>query len=540
MARDLCSRADGIHRTYNLYGCFPVCAGKPASIRSCTACIGANGPQVDDYWTRSQEFPQHCIARFMSYNRFKMLKRFFHVSPPYTTPLPRSQWTKKVQPLSDDLQRRFQQHMLPATPVAVDEMMVRFTGRSVHTTVIKGKPIPEGYKILALCEKGYTYAFMYTSRVDSFADLTVPEQPLPDGPKLCKTSRAVLQLCKALPYQTHRFVLYCDNYFSNIPLFSVLRRIGIAACGTARPNSSGYPRELKVDKRRANLQWGTLAGVIVDDVLAFVWQDKNLVRFLTTAYPGDSDDVEMALRRRPRTTAQNRTLVQEVWGGMASRWLALPKASVRYNFHMGGVDLTDQRRSYYSVQLRTVRNWMLLFFLLVECAIINAFIICSVVFKLLGIKPKANIFPCAATHRQFRIRLAWNLVLEGSREINPQWVEELSTKANPSARGRNCPGAIPKGNNTLSRYRGYVGKNYELSPLRKAPGRHQIGRMADKSKFWCVSCLVCMQWKDNPDVKRILEKVPRVLKKRKTAFGCLQCNIPLCKEFCAKLYHEEL
>jgi hypothetical protein len=221
---------------------------------------------------------------------------------------------------------------------------------------------------------------------------------------------------------------------------------------------------------------------------------------------------------------------------MASRWLALPKASVRYNFHMGGVDLTDQRRSYYSVQLRTVRNWMPLLFLLVECAIINAF--CSLVFKLLGIKPKSNIFPRAATHRQFRIRLAWNLVLEGSREINPQWVEELSTKANPLARGRFCPGAIPKGNNTLSRYRGYVGKNYELSPLRKAPGRHQIGHMADKSKFWCVSCLVCMQRRNNPDVQRILKKIPRVLKKRKTAFGCLQRNVPLCKEFCAN--YEEL
>src|SRR5258706_9876235 len=35
-------------------------------------------------------------------------------------------------------------------------------------------------------------------------------------------------------------------------------------------------------------------------------------------------------------------------------------------------------------------------------------------------------------HRRFRLRLAWNLVLEGARMmLNPRWVETLSTRANP-------------------------------------------------------------------------------------------------------------
>jgi hypothetical protein len=77
--------------------------------------------------------------------------------------------------------------------------------------------------------------------------------------------------------------------------------------------------------------------------------------------------------------------------------------------------------------LRTVSNWMPLFFLLVACPIINAYIFCSLVFEVPEIKQKSNVFPCAATHRQFRIRLAWNRVPEGGREITPQWVEELGT-----------------------------------------------------------------------------------------------------------------
>jgi len=60
---------------------------------------------------------------------------------------------------------------MPATDVAVDEMMIRFTGCSTHTTQIRGNPIPRGYKVLALCDHRYTYAFLFTSNTESFAEL---------------------------------------------------------------------------------------------------------------------------------------------------------------------------------------------------------------------------------------------------------------------------------------------------------------------------------------------------------------------------------
>ena len=56
----------------------------------------------------------------------------------------------------------------------------------------------------------------------------------------------------------------------------------IAACGTARPNSLKYPRILKYNKHTSHLPWNTLSGIVLNDVLAIVWQDKNVVRFLTT------------------------------------------------------------------------------------------------------------------------------------------------------------------------------------------------------------------------------------------------------------------
>lgn len=114
--------------------------------------------------------------------------------------------------------------------------MVRFTGCSAHTQRVPGKPIPCGYKILVLCQHGYTSNFLFTSRIDSIAELN---PHLYSGPlQLSKTSKAVYQLGLSLPYQTQRFTIYMDNYFTNICLLSAFRQIGIGACGTARPNSA--------------------------------------------------------------------------------------------------------------------------------------------------------------------------------------------------------------------------------------------------------------------------------------------------------------
>ena len=53
-----------------------------------------------------------------------------------------------------------------------------------------------------------------------------------------------------------------------------------------RPTSAEYPKELKLNKRTTILLWVIVSGVIPAnrEVLAIIWQDKTLVRILTTAY----------------------------------------------------------------------------------------------------------------------------------------------------------------------------------------------------------------------------------------------------------------
>ena len=139
---------------------------------------------------------------------------------------------------------------------------------------------------------------------------------------------------------------------------------------------------LKIKKKRAALQWGTISGAIPAgrQVLDVIWKDKTLVRLLTTAYEMQPEQENYTIRRHrhplhPRNHNAYRYLIDHVWGEYSIRELALPTETVDYNLNMGGVDIADQRRSYYSTQLRVVRNWMPLFFWLVDTTVINLFLI---------------------------------------------------------------------------------------------------------------------------------------------------------------------
>jgi len=58
-----------------------------------------------------------------------------------------------------------------------------------------------------------------------------------------------------------------DNFFSNINLFKFLRDRNIGACGTIRVNFTKFPKSLKIKEK---LDWNTLLGKVVDNVLALL------------------------------------------------------------------------------------------------------------------------------------------------------------------------------------------------------------------------------------------------------------------------------
>jgi len=288
-------------------------------------------PAIADYWGDGVKHPEF---HQMSCNRYQQIKRYFHLSPPDGT-YPRAEWWRKMEPLASHLRRLFEEYYLPGSNVAFDEMMVLCKGRTFHTIKMPNKPIDEGYKLYALCEKGYTYSFLFYSgetknENSAFTQETVQfTQPHPmqasstldlvDPVKeFSPTIQAVCHLVFRLPFQEFQFNVYMDNYFSTIPLFRHLRSHGIGAAGTTRPGRADFPSELALDKSLARriLQWNHLSGIVVDGVCSVLWQDNNMVLFLTTIH--DVRQLVLANRRRPKKTVPMLLLLASHLGNLST------------------------------------------------------------------------------------------------------------------------------------------------------------------------------------------------------------------------------
>jgi len=107
------------------------------------------------YWRQDRMVGKNTL----SFRQYRQIKRYIHISMPEATANSRgsrteSPWWTKLEPLHSHSKHQSQTYFQPSTHVAVDEMMVRFTGRSKHTVRIPSKPIPVGYKVIALCHNG--------------------------------------------------------------------------------------------------------------------------------------------------------------------------------------------------------------------------------------------------------------------------------------------------------------------------------------------------------------------------------------------------
>jgi len=197
---------------------------------------------------------------------------------------------------------------------------------------------------------------------------------------------------KSLPYRAYQFTLFCDNLFGSPKLFSLLRGLGIGACGTARRQVT-KPIFGNIDEWKA--AWGTLHSMVVNafpsvqdlilrdkNILVSVWQDSNKVGFCTTVHDGIEWVVKN--RKRPKRTSTSSAITKQPFYMFTSpvgykelyehtRLLPIPSAIDDYNRYIGGVDIANQLQTRFSTQQRGVKPWRPLFYWLLDTAIINAF-----------------------------------------------------------------------------------------------------------------------------------------------------------------------
>ena len=214
--------------------------------------------------------------------------------------------------------------------------------------------------------------------------------------RLRSTSNLIVEQCQT------NFVIAMDNYFTLPKVIQSLRKIGIGVVGTCRFKRGWPPAGLKnVDDKKANFNdfyW------LVDEMENLVarWMDNGMVSVVSTVHNVDSF-IERT-RRKPRKTLKNKDHVDTIWGKNGKANVKIPTLIDDYNHWMGGVDLSDQRISYYHPDIRCRRNWVPIFIQLLSIIRNNSFLVMKAQFK--GTK---------VTHKEFTLQIIDELMIRAEK-----------------------------------------------------------------------------------------------------------------------------
>ena len=144
-----------------------------------------------------------------------------------------------VEEWSDHIQKVSEELFEPGSHLAVDECMIRYTGRSLDTTFIRNKPIPLGFKIWVIAQYGFFIHWLWHVKDSPYGIAAIPKK---GGKKralvtddkmipLNNTQAVIIALYNLLPQGIYH--VFLDNLFPSADLLRSLRAHGYRATGIA-------------------------------------------------------------------------------------------------------------------------------------------------------------------------------------------------------------------------------------------------------------------------------------------------------------------
>ncbi|XP_022824855.1 piggyBac transposable element-derived protein 4 [Spodoptera litura] len=225
--------------------------------------------------------------------------------------------------------------------VTVDEMLVKFRGRSYMISYMPKKPGKYGLIIRALCDANNFYfynGYIYSGKGSDGIGLTAQEK------KFLVPTQCVLRLTKPI-HGTNRNVT-ADNWFSSIELVDQLSSRKLTYVGTLKKNKREIPKEFQPKKQREVNS--TLFGFTSTKTLCSYVPKKNRAVILVSSMH-HSNQVDENTKK--------------------------PEIIMYYNSTKGGVDEADKKCSIYSSSRRTRRWPMVLLYRVLDLTAMNAYIL---------------------------------------------------------------------------------------------------------------------------------------------------------------------
>jgi hypothetical protein len=219
-----------------------------------------------------------------------------------------------------------------------------------------------GFKLYCLCDSVTGYYMKMEVSGAAFKGRQSTQPKTSKG----KMHLLVLRLASVLPSGC---CIYMDRAFTSLPLAIDLWANDLMLTGTIMKTRKGFPESAKLKKSSKNEKGLTRSTTrrlapshsgIQGRMAAVSWQDSKIVTVLST-----NKGVKEVVTKRTNKLGKR-------------VGVPVPECILDYNTHMSGVDKADQlRNGGWSVEeaLHTKKWWVRLFMGLIDCAIVNSFII---------------------------------------------------------------------------------------------------------------------------------------------------------------------
>ena len=281
----------------------------------------------------------------MPVNRYERLTRYLHLSDRANEPQHQDGYDKlyKIRPIITMTQESFKEYYKPGKHQTTDEAMVVYKGRLSYVQYLPAKPIKRGIKLWMRCDSESAYLHEY--------DVYLGKR---QNSQYGLAYDVVTKLCHTLSGHNHH--VYCDNYFTSIPLFKELLHMKIYASGTVRKNKKGLPDTVKRKPKMVQGEYKEYQDENTN-LVATVWNDSRPVRVLSTnARP----DISYPIERRVRNEVVH---------------IDQPENIFMYNKYINVVDKHDQLRMKYNIGQFSVKAWKYLLWFFINASIVNAYIL---------------------------------------------------------------------------------------------------------------------------------------------------------------------
>lgn len=299
-------------------------------------------PRYAFYWSTDEFLGNVGIKKVMAKNRFEEISRYLQFNDSSKEPARGDgdfDRLFKVRPILDYVRNKCGGNFLPTKNISIDEGMIGFRGRLSFRQYMPAKPTKHGIKVWMAADSSNGYVLNFEVYLGKEPD---------QRPRIYGLGYDVVT-SMIRPYMNKNHHVFFDNFFSSVKLLEHLASNDTYACATVRPNRKDLPPCAK-DKLRPGQKLVRQKG----NVVFTKWHDKRDVYVISSNLSPLAEDSVVSRRNQQ---------------------VSKPAVVELYNKHMGGVDLADQLRNYYSLGRSSCKWYRYLFWFLVDISICNSFIL---------------------------------------------------------------------------------------------------------------------------------------------------------------------